>query len=295
MPTARPRSVRPAVPRPPATRPSAGRGGADRPRPAPLGPAEKARLRRVVRVLLVVVVVAEALVLLVTTVPQAQAFTVVVSNMFEAAVPLNQINGKLITTNRHLAEIDRNTARMRDLADRHSQSLGGGAWDPALAAVTATPMGSVQGGLSISDANASANLQALVPGAVPWRNYHQEYQASADAALLTLRTSLDALNQHYTQYEDDSRLRDLASQASSADSYLAMDELQVQSTLEVARQLHAVQAQQALLTNLFAVAETHRIGSEARTNAKDSQANCKILGAVFGGAAEPVVNAAFCN
>ena len=281
---------RPAPPRP-APPPSPGRGG----RPARLRPAEKARLRRVLRVGLAVVVVAEALALVVAFSPEARAWTVIVANMAEASIPLNSIDAKMTQANRHLAEIDRNTLRSRDLADRHSQPYGGGAWDPALAAVTATPMGVLQGGLSVSDASASANLATLVPGAVPWRNYHAEYQASADATLLTLRSSLDALNKHYEQIQDDSRLQDLASQAHSADSYLAMDELQVQSQLEVARQLHALRAQQALSTNLYAVAESHRIGAEARTNAKDSQANCKILGAVFGGVAEPIVNAAFCN
>ena len=300
-------SARPAPPRPPApaVRPAAhhparaGRGGpSSRGRggeSAPLRPAERARLRRVVRAGLVAVVVVEALVLVVTFVPEVRAAGPTwVTNMWQASTPLNRIDGKLLTTNRHLADIERHTDRSRELAERHSQSLGGGAWDPALAAVTSGPMGRVQGGLAYSDENASDKLATLVPGAVPWKNYHEDYAKSADAAILTLRSSLDALNDQYKQIEDDSRLRDLARQASSTDSYLAMDELQVQSQLEVARQLHALRAQQALSTNLYAVAESHRIGAEARTNAKDSQANCKILKAVFGGAGE-AVKRAFCR
>ena len=300
-------TARPAPPRPPAgpaarpphpagaTRPT-GDVGAE---PARLRPEERARLRRIVRAVLVGVVAIEALVLMVAAVPEARAFAELafVTNFIEVVTPLELIDGKLVDANRHLAEIDRNTARSRDLADRHSQPLGGSAWDPAMAAVTSGPMGALRGGLSISDGGASAQLEKLVPGAVPWRNYHAEYAESADSTLATLRSSLDALNQHYKQIEDGSRLQDLATQAHSADSYLAMGELQVQSQLEVARQLHALRAQQALSTNLYAVAESHRIGAEARTNAKDKQANCNILaqvlsGGVINGAA---VKAAICK
>lgn len=253
------------------------------------------RLRRIVRGGLVVMVSVELLVLAIAFIPEVRAFTVVVANMAEASIPLNQINGKLTMTNRHLAEIDRNTQRSRDLADRHSQGLGGGAWQNEMDKVTSVPAGLLDPQFSHAQPNASANLMAVMPGATPWRNYHAEYKASADATLSTLRTSLDAMNKHYEEIQDGSRLQELADQANSADSYLAMDELQVQASLEVARQLHGLRAQQALSTNLYAVAESHVIGSEARTNAKDSQANCKILGAVFGGVVQPVVNAAFCN
>ena len=267
------------------------------PIPSPLRPEERRRVRRIVRWALMAVVGIEALTLTVAAVPEAEAFTVYVTNMFEATMRLDWINSKLGITNNHLqairqsnSRIESHTDRVRELAEQHSTDLGGSAWDPELAAVTSTPSGELYADLSFAQSDAATNLEALIPGAVPWKNYHQEYAASADATLLTLRSSLAALNKHYEQIEDDSRLRDLARQAHSANSYLAMDELQVQSQLEVARQLHALRAQQALSTNLYAVAESHRIGAEARTKAKDAELDCSVLAAALGGAAGVVVS-----
>lgn len=245
------------------------------------------------------VVGVQVLALLILAVPVVGAFSVNV-NSTVLQIPIGQINAKLGTIRSHLQNIrqsnnriEGDTDRLRQLSEQHSAKLGG-SWDPAMAAVTATPTAELFPDLSFADANASANLQTLIPGARPWDNYHREYAASAEATLTTLRTSLDALNKHYEQIEDDSRLQDLASAASSADSYLAMDELQVQSQLEVARQLHALRAQQALSTNLYAVAESHRIGAEARTKAKDAELDCSVLAQALGGAVGVAAEAALC-
>ncbi len=279
-----------APPRPPS-----------RPAPSRLTPEERARFRRVVRIVLRTVITVQVFALVLLSVPEARSWgaVAVVKSVLQPGIAA--INTRLATANGHLQairtsndRIEDNTDRTKELAEQHSKKYGGGAWDPALAAVTSTPTGELDPQLSFATADAAANLSVLVPGAVPWKNYHQEYAASADAAILTLRSSLTALNKHYEQIEDDSRLQELASQAHSADSYLAMDELQVQSSLEVARQLHALRAQQALSTNLYAVAESHRIGSEARTKSQDSKLNCSVLAVSVGGSVGVLLEAVFC-
>ncbi len=62
----------------------------------------------------------------------------------------------------------------------------------------------------------------------------------------------------------------------------------------MARQLHALRAQQALSTNLYAVAESHRIGAEARTSAKDAELDCSVLAVAIGGAVGVLAEAALC-
>ncbi|MEM1057590.1 MAG: hypothetical protein AAGI52_18890 [Bacteroidota bacterium] len=245
--------------------------------------AEKRRLRKIVKVSLTGLILVEAFVLAYAFIPQVRAFTVNV-NSTVLQVPIGQINTKLGTTNDLLRDIRDSNDDILGREDQHSQQLSGGAWDPALADVTSGPMGSLHPDFSIADASAASNLEAIIPmDARPWTNYHQEYSTSAQGALATLQTSLTVLNEHYQQIEDDSRLSDIASAASSEESRLAMGELQVQSSLEVARQLHALRAQQALATNLYAIAESHRIGADARTRAKDRETNCEILSNALAG------------
>jgi hypothetical protein len=189
------------------------------------------------------------------------------------------------TANDHLRQVRSNTDRMKALAEQHSRASGRSFSDD-LAAVTSTPTGrltSTAGALSYGDSRAAGELGRLVPGAVPWQSYNRDYSSSANAALLTLRGGMEALHEFNRSIEDASRLNSLASAARSSDSYLALDQLQVESQLEVARQLQALRAQQALSTNLYAVAESHRIGSEARQRAQDNKSGCSILADVLGG------------
>ena len=270
--------------------------------PSRLSPTERARLRKLVRTALKAVVAVQAVALFVLVVPAAKSWPVTVTNFFQIqgaglngntlSAIANRVRG--VETELETGAIKQNSDRLLELAEQHSVRLGGGAWDPELAPVTTDPSAELYADLSFAQADAVTNLEALVPGAIPWMNYHQEYAASADATLLTLRSSLAALNKHYEQIEDDSRLREIAERAHSAESYLAMDELQVQSSLEVARQLHALRAQQALSTNLYAVAESHRIGAEARTKAKDAELDCSVLAVAIGGAAGTAAEAALC-
>ena len=298
-------AARPAPRRTPPRRPTARRApspcpSSSRP-PSRLSETERARVRRIVRATLKVVVGVQALALLILSVPEAQSLAVAVTNFLQIqgmgmnGNTLGAIASRVrgVETELETGALKRNSDRLVELAEQHSAKLGG-SWNAGFDAITTTPTDELEAQLSFANTDAVTNLETLVPGAVPWENYHREYAASADATLLTLRTSLAALNRHYEDIQDASRLEDLASEAGSADSYLAMDELQVRSSLEVARQLHALRAQQALSTNLYAVAESHRIGSEARTKAKDAQLDCSILAVAIGGGLGVGAEAALC-
>jgi hypothetical protein len=304
-----PRPARPATSRPPGRR-DAARPARPKPAPSDATPAERARLRRLVRrgVAAVVAVQAVAFVLLVS--PQARAQFAVIDAAVVAAInamngsvtgSVNGVNGSVnsgfSTANARLSTMDQNIARMRQLADQHSVASTRTFRD-SIAAVTSRPTGrltSTRGAISYASPGAGAELGRLVPGAVPWQNFNRDYTASANAAILTLRGGMNALHEFNRSIENAERLNSLATAARGSNSYLELDQLQVETQLEVARQLQALRAQQALSTNLYAVTESHRIGSEARQRAQDNHSGCSILSEIIGGLPGAAITAATCG
>lgn len=272
-----------------------------------LRPEQRKRLRRVLRWGLSVVIGAEVLVIALAATP---ASAVVIVCSIPCPVYDSQVDRKMwdiwrritqdinlqqlgtipnVGMNGLLSDIERDQDRIFERERQHSRDLSDD-WSANLAAVTETPTDKLQG-ISFADASPGDALGRIVPGAVPWENYYEEYITSADTALSTLRTSLDALYEHNQQIEDDAALTRIASLAggiggsggTGGKGLLAMDELEVQSSLEVARQLQALRAQYAISTGIYAVAESHRLGAEARTQAEDTEANCRILASAIGG------------
>lgn len=212
------------------------------------------------------------------------------------------------TANQWLSRIQGNTQQLQTLADRHSVEYAGGTYADSLASVTRRPTGMIAGrtitaggrtdsSLSFAGADPTRRMRSIYPGAVPWSpgKYQDERARSANTALLTLRGGMRALHDFNRSIEDASRLTELGNAAGNANSYLAMDELQVRSQLEVARQIQALRAQQALQTNLYAVTESHRIGTEARQHAQDDQSGCQVLTKVMGGVPGAVLGALACT
>ena len=271
--------------------------------PSPrLHPAQRARLRKLVRALAIGIIGVELGVIALATVPAQAAYWVCTIPCFvsDSSVRSNtkkiwqdiqfKMNTKLGFTNRLLQDIEIDQTENFEYARQHSKNLNSD-WDSELTAVTKTPSNKLRG-VTFRDANPGATLQGVIPGAEPWNNYYEEYLASADTALVTLRTSLDALHEHNRRIEDGSALDRIASLAGSigddgkaGKGLLAMDELEVQSSLEVARQLQALRAQHALRATIYAVAESHRVGVEARSQAEAYESDCRKVATALAGMA----------
>lgn len=258
------------------------------------------RLRKMLRVTLIGVVALEVLVLAAgVIVPSVRAGVPVIDltvGMFTGMIDgsVKSANRKLDTANDRLRVIERETNGIHTLAKRHSQQLSGGKWEHKLDDVTKTPTEKLKG-ISFASPNPGNVLKGIVPGAEPWGDYHTEYLASADNVLSTLQSSMDVLYAHNQQIEDASRLDDIARMASNERSRLAMGELKVQSNLELARQLHALRSQQALETSLFAITESHVIGSEARSVAEAEYADCRKMSALMTGPLDAAVGTFICT
>ena len=265
-----------------------------------LQPAQRARLRKLVRALAIGIIGVELAVIALATVPAHAAYFVctIPCPVSDTAVRKNvqdiwkevqvKMNVKLITTNNHLREIEADQTENFEYARQHARELNND-WDSDLVAVTQTPSEKLQG-ITFRNANPGATLQGIIPGAEPWGDYYDEYLTSADTALVTLRTSLDALYEHNQRIEDASALDRIAGLAGgigdagkSGKGFLAMDELEVQSSLEVARQLQALRAQHALRATIYAVAESHKVGVEARSQAEAQEADCRKLASALAG------------
>ena len=268
--------------------------------PSPrLHPAQRTRLRKLVRALAIGIISVELVVIALATVPAHAAYSVctIPCPVSDTTVRRNvkdiwkevqtRINVKLGRTNRLLQEIEDDQTENVEYARQHARELDSD-WDSDLAAVTQTPSEKLQG-IAFRDANPGAVLQGIIPGAEPWGDYYDEYLTSADTALVTLRTSLDALYEHNQRIEDASALDRIARLAGSigddGKGGLAMDELEVQSSLEVARQLQALRAQHALRATIYAVAESHKVGVSARSQAEAHEADCRKLATALAGMA----------
>ena len=277
-----------------------------------LHPAQRARLRKLVRALAIGVIGVELVVIALATVPAHAAYWVCTIPCFvsDTAVRKNVrktwqklafgTNPKLSQANRRLQSIQREQTGVHTIEKQHDRKLGH-AWSSDLDAVTKTPSSELKGA-SFQDSNTRSMLKTLMPGAEPWGDYYAEYLASADTTLVTLRTSLDALYKHNEQIQTASaldRIARLASEvgdggSSSRKGMMAMDELEIQSTLEVARQLHAYRAQKAIQTNIYAVSRIHTVGVDARSRAEDEQAACRTMASAMGGMAGGAIGALSC-
>ena len=272
-----------------------------------LHPAQRARLRKLVRALAIGIIGVELVVIALATVPAQAAYWVCTIPCFvsDSAVRSNvkdaweeiatKLNIKLITTNDYLQEIEYDQTENFEYARQHARELNDD-WDSDLDAVTETPSKKLKG-ITFRDANPGATLQGIIPGAEPWGSYYDEYLTSADTALVTLATSLDALYEHNQRIEDASALDRIAGLAGgigdagkSGKGFLAMDELEIQSSLEVARQLQALRAQHALRATIYAVAESHKVGVDARSQAEAQEANCRKLAAALASMAGSLVS-----
>ena len=281
--------------------------------PSPrLHPAQRARLRKLVRALAIGIIGVELVVIALATVPAQAAYWVCTIPCFvaDSAVRKNVrktwrnltlgTNPKVIQMNRHLEAIEREQTGIHTIDKQHDRKLGS-SWSSNLAAVTAAPSNEIKGA-SFQDGTARSMLTALTPGAEPWGDYYTDYLASADTTLSTLRSSLDALNKHNEQIQQASaldRIARLASEVGTGDQnsrngMMAMDELEVQSALEVARQLHAYRAQKAIQTNIYAVARIHEVGVEARRVAENEQAACRTMASAIGGMGGGTIGALSC-
>ena len=206
---------------------------------------------------------------------------------------LGTTNNELKRANDHLTQISLDTDRIRKYEKQHSVTLNDD-WNSKIGDVTKTPTEKLQG-VSFQKASPGNALEVVIPGAVQWENYYDEYLASSDTVLTTLRSSLDVLYEHNQQIEDATALDRIANLASGTNSRLAMGELKVQSNLEIARQLHALRSQQALETSLYAVTESHRIGTEARSVAEDRYADCRKMSALMTGPLDAAVGTFICT
>ena len=266
----------------------------------PLDPAQRLRLRRLTRWTLGAVIAVEMVVIGLAVTPAADAILIPctvpcpVKDSYLKTLVKNvknsikdDVNDEIKDANSTLEKIKKDQTQIRKRADQHSRELNDD-WDVDLAAVTSDPASKLMG-ISYVEEGGGGKLATLMPSK-PWVNYHSEYRASADTTLSTLRSSLDALHAHNVQIEKSSALDRIATLAgeigdggTDGKGHLAMDELEVQSSLEVARQLHALRSQYAIATGIYAVAEHHKTAVERRSMGEDEQTNCMIMASALGG------------
>ena len=287
-----------STPRPPFSGPQSAAGAAA----SPLTTKQRIRVRKLVRRGLIGVVAVQMLVVFAITTPTADAWGIV----FDPRALVQAIKEYAMSRARNtlLDQTKGLTNNINDLAERNNVKLGalGGnantfdANDVSTTVVEdAFNRHQITGGGEVAVGNRRIHhlgytsyqsvqaMQDLMPGVKAWDNYQEDYLASADGALTTMRASMDALNQfHQHMAQDDRRFTRLLDRANGLNSELAVGQIQVESNLEVARQLQALRAQQALQTNIYAVTESHRVSSDARSMAKAKRNNCQML-AMFGG------------
>ncbi len=280
------RALRPAAPDEPA---------AALPEPTP---AERIRLRRLVRGVLIGVVVVQSIALTLVLVPSANAqFAVIDAAVVQGVARLDLNIGRLFATaNSRLQTANTRLQQILRLQQDNDRVLSGGGQAQVASSdvgdVTETPlrlshMTSQNGsetGISFADANPDAALARVIPGAVRWTNYTQQRRASTDMVLLSLRGGMRSLHDFNRTIQDDTRLMAIsrASQRNSLSDH-ALQQLQIESSLEVARQLQALRAQQALQTSLYAVTESHKVGLEGRQFAQDTGTDCEVIAGILGG------------
>ena len=331
MPASRPSRL--SAPKPPASRSA--------PAPASSGSglteAQRVRVRKLVRWALVPVILVQAVLVTMLFVPDASAFASVVKEVtgfraikgFGAGNTLagissrvrevrnevrdvEAVNRDILDDTNDLVEDARLHSRKRDsqvntfqtadvstqrmqqaFRDHAPNATGGGLFT---AATRAQPLN------YFGDDPAGA-LARIAPGATAWENRHADMVRADDAALMTLRAGMASLKSfHENMQEDDARFRDLMQQARDEPSRLAVAQLQVEANMEVARQLQALRAQQALQSNLDIVTATREISEAARNNAHVAKGNCEMmtqmigdgLGGIVGAGAEALSARAFC-
>ena len=251
---------------------------------------ERLRLRRLVQVVLIVVVVVQsaALVLAFSPAVRAQVMPVIDATVNRSVIALDRNVSRLFqTANDHLGRLRRSAeSNDRSLAQMPRRSEY--AQERDVDSVTVAPLRPAlqrgtgnQTGISFADRDPVRALRTVVPGAVKWENYGEERLASSEMALLTLRGGVASLNAFNRSIQDGSRLTEISRAAQNATSDRALSQLQIQAQVEVARQLHALRAQQALQTNLYAITESHRVGLEARQYAQDHRSNCEIMASLL--------------
>lgn len=288
------RAPRPAPARAAAVRPARGAEPSAPETPAALPEPtveQRLRLRRLVRSALIGVVLVQSVVLFFVLTPTARAEWPVFDFLSRQAIQAASRSADRIAG----ATRDRLTA-LRGIAERNNDPLPSGesryAQRDDVPAVTRVPMrrsrmngrtigeGAITS-ITLSDTNAVRKLREAVPGAYRWTNYTSERLQSSEMALMTLRGGVQALTEFNKDIEDGRRLEDISRSARNAKSDRALQQLQIQAQVEVARQLHALRAQQALQTNLYAVTESHRVGLDARQFAQDNAADCGVLGSAL--------------
>ena len=277
--------------------------------------AQRVRVRKVVRLGLIPVIIVQVCVLTAFFAPESSAFASVVKEVtgfraikgWGAGNTLSGISSRVDNVRNEVRDVEAVSKEIRDYEKQHSKKVRGAVNSFSAAQVSRTPIenafnanrptiplgGALSqpiGHLGYTRPGAVADMARVMPGAVSWDNYHSDYIRSADATLMSLRSSVAALQGfHQTMEQDDQRMSQLLSQTRGSDSRLAVAQLQVEGQMELARQIQALRAQQALQTNIYAVTESHRVGSEARSIAKDRKSACQIMAMLSGGIAGGVV------
>ena len=249
-------------------------------------------LRRLAYFVLCCAIGFEALVLvLVFMAPDVLAFfggsgVVIVSSAPTVETAIGGVNTTLGYTNNWLSEIkselETHTGKWETALSKHE----GGWLASNLEPVTQHPAGALEG-FPYPVAETAGRLGEAMPGFVAWgydadgnrvnENYYQQYGAGAQNTMLTLRTSMTGLQRHYEdaiKVEAD-RLEEVRSSAKGADGLLEIGQVQTEAMLEVSRQLQAMRELLATQANLYAVAESYHIGTEARTVATSQKARCE--------------------
>lgn len=299
----------------PASRPSRPTAPDRSTQPSGLTEVQRIRVRKAVRWGLVPVIILQVCILAVLSIPDSSAFASVVKEVtgfraikgWGAGNTLSGVSSRINNVRDEVRDVEAVNKEIRDYEKRHSKKVSGAVNSFSVAQVSRTPvesafnahrptvsaggpLGQPSGHLGYTNQQAVADMTAIMPGATAWGNYHTEYIRSADATLMSLRASVAAL-QGFDQnmQQDQQRMDQLLSRTRSSDSRLAVGQLQVEGQMELARQIQALRAQQALQTNIYAVTESHRVGSEARSIAKDRKSSCQIMAMLGGGLAGGVV------
>ena len=261
-------------------------------------------MRRVVRVALSGVILLQVAALAVFAIPESRAWAVAVTNFHQIQGAGGTLSGIIRAVDRvrnEVQDVEAINDDIRAYEEQHSQATGA-VNTFSVAEVSQTPVQNAfnahrptpQGGLlgqqqqtghlGYTDQQAVQNMATIMPGALPWTNYHAEYVRSGDATVMSLRAAVAALHEfNQNMQQDQQRMNDLLSEARGSDSRLAVGQLQVEGQMELARQIQALRAQQALQTNIYAITESHNVGSDLRNVARDKQTSCQIMAMLGGG------------
>ena len=244
-------------------------------------------LRRLVYFVLCCAVGFEVLVLtLFAVAPEALGIPVTVTNI-NVPVQVSNIMSPVDVSPSQWRNIQDILNELQTHTDRWNTALtsSGGPWlAPEFQAITADAATKIEG-LPYHEANVSDKMKDAMPGYEPWEDYYQEYGLSAEGTLLTLQSSMDNLYAHYedaTRVEAD-RMQKILDEAQNAEGLLQIGQVNTQAMVEVSRQLQALRELQATQTNLYAVTESHKVGSEARNLATSNKARCDMGVEIAGG------------